>query len=89
MALLFVHQIVLNCVRDSTTTYSLRVMWFLNGVPIDDAGEQSNFITTNQGGQQLLITSAVNAVRGNYTCHLSNIAGSDEATSVISDCSSN
>ena len=61
----------------------------INGVSIDDAGEQSNFITTNQGGQQLLITSAVNAVRGNYTCHLSNIAGSDEATSVISDCSSN
>ena len=88
-----VRQIVLNCLHDLTasiTPYPLRRTWFLSRVPIDDAEGQlpSNFITTSADGQTLVITSAVNAVRGSYTCQLNNTAGSDVATSIISNCDS-
>ena len=88
-----VHEIFLKCLHDFTapvTHYPLRVMWFLNGEPIDNILRERSlygFITVLDG-QILIITSAVNAVRGNYTCQLTNTAGSDVATTIISTCSS-
>ena len=88
-----VREIRLDCFHDPigpVISYPLRAMWFLNGELIDAAGGRSpsNFITTEENGQRLVITSAANAVRGNYTCQLSNTAGSDVVTSIISNCSS-
>ena len=87
-----VREIFLNCVHDSTipTPYPLRVMWFLNGEPIDNIRERSRyrFISIPIGQALILINIAVNDVRGNYTCQLNNTAGSDVATTIISTCSS-
>lgn len=72
--------IFLRCVHDSTATpvtpYPLRLMWFHNGVLF---ARQTPFI---------IAPILVNATRGNYTCQLTNTAGSDVATTIVSNCSS-
>ena len=70
-------EIILECVYDLNvpTPHPLRVMWFINEEPI----------TQLIGFKVLAIPSNV---RGNYTCQLTNTAGSDIATTIISTCSS-
>ena len=84
-----VHEIWLDCSLDSNapaTPIPVKVMWFINGVSIDSIrrGQSSFTLTTvNDFSRTLKITSAVDAVRGNYTCQLTNTAGSDVATTII------
>ena len=87
-----VQEIALRCVHDLTipTPYPLRAMWFFNGEPIDNIKEQLlyDFVTLRTGQVLIIINIAVNDVRGNYTCQLTNTAGSDIASTIISTCSS-
>ena len=46
----------------------------------------TNAISLADGGRRLSINDAENAPRGNYTCQLTNIAGSDSATTIINEC---
>ena len=66
-------------------------VWFLNGVQIsDDEGtanpEAPSAITLTQQGRRLAIPSPAMAPLGNYTCMLTNIAGFDVSTTIISTC---
>ena len=92
-----VREIWLDCSHDfnaPVTPIPVKVMWFINGVSIDSIirrGQSSlNFglTTVNEISLTLIISGAVDALRGNYTCQLTNTAGSDVATTIISDCSS-
>ena len=72
----------LDCFQDSTapvTAYPLGVMWFLNGVLLTRIASPYIFIPSS---------ASANMLRGNFTCQLTNTAGSDVATSIISNCSS-
>ena len=88
--------VVFDCLHNSsapTTPTPQRAIWFLNGVQITtETGSRNadapSTVSINPVGKQLTINNAGrNAVGGNYTCMLTNIAGSDVATSIISDCS--
>ena len=69
-----------------------QAIWFLNGVQITtNTGARNadtpSTVNVNPVNKQLtIINTGRNAVRGNYTCVLTNIAGSDVATSIISNC---
>ena len=67
-------------------------IWFLNGVQITSSDRGESLPATPAGvaitspGQRLTITNLQIAPRGNYTCMLTNFAGSDVATTLITDC---
>ena len=69
-----------------------QAIWFLNGVQITtNTGSRTantpSTVSINPVGKQLTVNNVGrNAVQGNYTCMLTNIAGSDVATSIITDC---
>ena len=88
--------VVFDCLHDSsapTTPTPQQAIWFLNRVQITtNTGSRNantpSTVSINPVGKQLTINNGNrNAIGGNYTCMLTNIAGSDVATSIISNCS--
>ena len=86
-----IQQYRIECLHDPTAPVTLRVraMWFINynGMSI----EHTFPFLIGFYGQILVIPGhlVATAASGNYTitCKLTNTAGSDEASSLISDCS--
>ena len=87
--------VVFHCLRNSSapaTPNPQQAIWFLNGVQITtNTGSQNadtpSTVSINPVGKQLTVNNVGrNAALGNYTCMLINIAGSDVATSIITDC---
>ena len=82
------------CGHNSTapqTPTPLIGVWFINGVQVisHDNGSKlpgvtdSSIATTSQG---IRLTIRDGAPKGNYTCQLTNTAGMDTATTIITEC---
>ena len=86
-------RLTLLCAHNSTAPHTptpVVGVWFINGVQITSHDGFTfprvidNIFITNQGNR-LTITDD-RASRGNYTCQLTNTAGMDTATTIITDC---